>query len=236
MTNPVQNAIEMAKKKAEENASSGGNQVIEAHNTGTQNGVSVYSQPKMKTLDDVGAYGFDVDSFLKVSEYGLQVKNKDGLIDSIIVSIDTSPRGMQAFDCIKSKGTPTVYYKTYDGVNCPGTNGVSLWRDALNKMSQIDPTASPYQGCDITMTLLEDAKANVKGKEVVVAEAGTKLGHATSTTNKANLKAFIDAITDAGLRDAVVEAKVSYEKKTNARGNEWGVITFELLGEHNSDA
>lgn len=236
--NPVDNAIAAAKQKAATAATAAPQApaVIDAY-AQQSNGMTVYAPTKQKTIDDLGAYGFDVDTFLKVNEFGLSIKGKDGLFDSAKVLIDTSSKGLQIFECVKY-GNPAVYHKTYDNTANPNARCVTggLWLDALRKTAQVDPNARPYEGADITMTLLDDIKVTVKGQSVTLAEKGTTLGHSTSTTNKANLKAFIDQILQQGLKDTIVEVEVSYEKKTNAKGNEWGVLTFNLLGEHNPDA
>lgn len=219
--NSVDAAIQAAEQAARDNNSR--NQVVEANHSGSQGGVAHYQAPRTKTIDDLSAGGLNVDAFLKVTEHGLEIKEKKGLIESIVVDIDVASH-IQVCDVVKY-GNPAQYYKTYDGVTC-ATGGT--WQQALSKAQMADPNARPYQSADLTMTLAEDA-LDVKGN--VVATKGTILGHSTSTTNKGNLKALTDEITKDGLRDAVVRVKLTSEERVNKAGNVWGVIKFELLGE-----
>ena len=227
MSNPqsVDAVIAAARAAAAEKKANGGNAVATTEQGGAP---AAYVAPRTMTLDDLSGSSMNVDSFLKVNEHGLEIKAKDqpvsGLIESVLVSIDVA-KGLQVMEAIKY-GNPAIYAKTYDGVRCV-TGGT--WADAVKKAQMADPRASTYMGADITMTLVDEAK-DLKGN--VAAAAGTIIGHSTSTTNKVNLKKFIDEVTAANLRDSTVLVKITSEKRSNKAGQIWGILNFELIGEH----
>lgn len=228
MTNATKlNAVDAAIQAAKEQASKTPSEAptIDVYPQ-TQPGSNVqhYAPARAMTIDDVSSYSLDVDAFVKVTEHGLEIKGKNGLVESLRVSIDTSLRGLAPFEGVRY-GNPAVYLKSYDRVKC-ATGG--SWADALEKVRRIDGNIRPYEGADIKMVALEDIK-NMKGE--VVAAKGTLLGHSTSITNKANLVDFFAAIKDAGLRDEVVEVIISSERRTNNKGNAWGVLSFKLVGQ-----
>lgn len=224
----VDKAMRLAGEAAANSANNQSSTEIELHQTQTA-GVAVYQAPRRKTLEDLeNASTMDVDTFLKVNEFGLSVKDSEGLIDDIEVIIDTD-RGIAVFECIKY-GNPAVYVKNFDGVTA---NTGKPWAAELQKIAQIDPKARPYSGADLTMTLAKDAMGKIKGnKELqVILPAGKTLGHSTSTTNLANLSAFIKDVKAAGLEGKKVLVEISSEERTNKNNNTWGVLKFKLLGE-----
>lgn len=226
------NAIDAAIKKAQElNQNAASVPAVSEETSG--NSVAHYSAPaKMKTMDDLGSAGFDVDTFLEAkSEDGFKVKGKNGLFDSIRVAIDaTDGKGIQVFEGIRY-GNPAVYKKTFDGYK-EAQGG--LWSDAVKQAQRVDPAVRTYEGADLTMVALEEVK-NAKGE--VIVSVGDRIGHSTAVTTKANLKALTDAISAAGLRGKNVEVIVKHDKRTNKNGQSWGVPLFELVGEiEESDA
>ena len=227
--NSVDAVIAAAKAAAAAKKQTAGTEVATTA-TSAGGAVSTNVAPRTMTLDDLSGSSMNVDSFLKVNEHGLEIKAKDkpvsGLIESVLVSIDIA-KDVQVFEGIKY-GNPAVYAKTYDGARA--VNG-GTWSDAVKKAQMADPGASTYTGADITMKLVDDAK-DLKG--VVAASKGTVLGHSTSTTNKVNFKKFIDEVTAGNLRDSIVLARVTNEKRSNKSGNVWGVLAFELIGEYNA--
>jgi len=174
------------------------------------------------SMDDFVVGGMSVDAWLKVKEYGLIVGNSAVLLPSVVVSIDM--KEVQINQTIKF-GNPAQYLKTYDGTNCAqgGT-----WDQAQARARSVDPNARPYFSADIPMGVIEDIKTP-DGNTVLI-EKGKRLGHALSTTNKGNFQEFLKALTDAGQLGIPVRVKVSSARRTNQKGNAWGVLTFELLG------
>ena len=185
------------------------------------------SRPAPMTLQDFSQGSMSVDEFIKVKEHGLLIGTNHELISRLRVAIDMTE--IQVCDAIKF-GNPPTYYKTYDGITC--TAGGS-WDQAKAKAVSIDPNARPYKSADIPCTLLEDAK-DISGKKTV-AEAGIRLGHSLSTTNKANFQEFLKEVGAQNLLSGVVEVALTAEAKSNKAGNRWGVLAFELIGEKAPD-
>jgi len=224
MTNPIDAAIAEAEKQAQQTPAAS-NQIVDVQSTGTnpQTGVQSYSTPQALTLDDLEQGAMSVDDWLKVKEFGLLIGSKPDLIETIKVSIDVGGGEMTPFQGIRY-GEPPVYLKTYDNVNA--VSGGS-WEAAKNKAQLIDPTTQPYLGCDIQMTLLEDA---VSAKGVVVAEKGLRLGHSTSITNRNAIADFLKACGKANLKDNKVEVLIGFQAKRNKNNQGWGIITLDLIG------
>lgn len=223
MTNPNVNPIDAAiaaAEKAQADSTPATNQVDLVPTTG-QGGVATYSAPKAPSVDDLMTGSMNVDGYLKVKENTLLIDNKPNLIETIKVKIDM--KELMPFTGIKY-GNPVVYQKTYDGITA--ASGGS-WADALAKAQRIDPQVRPYMGADLQMELTEDAK-DVKGAKV--ADAGLRLGHSTSTTNRNELASFLKTVKEAGYMNESVEVEIGFKRMTNKNGQSWGLLTFKLLG------
>lgn len=172
-------------------------------------------------LGDFGVGGLNVDGFIKVNQFGLLIpKEAKKPVENAEVVIDLS-------ECVRhlaikaSHGDNTKYWRTYDGVmSSDGTP----WTQALAEAEAMQPGAKPYESVDIPMTLLEDAGE---------AEAGDDLGYSLSTTNKKAFSKFLRSVAKSGLdvSTAVVRVKIGVEAMSKGTWN-WGVMTFELLGEY----
>lgn len=185
-------------------------------------GPTVVQRGTPMSLTDFSIGGIVADDFLKVKDNHLRIGNKEDMItEPLIVDIDMTT--VQVTEVIKF-GNPAQYLKTVDGITC--VNG-GTWAQAVEKAQKSDPNARPYKSADLTMVLVEDAVA-VNGK--VIAEKGTKLGHSLSTTNRGEFQAFLADLQKSNLLYETVRVKVGYKKRTNSKGNVWGVLTFELLG------
>lgn len=225
--NPVDAAIAAAEKNAaEKNAAEKGvasqGAIVEMTAQGSpQNGVQAYAAPAPVTFDDLSG-GMVVDSYLKMTYFGMQIGTREILVQGPIkVRIDMAE--ITPFEGIRF-GNPATYYKTYDRLNAVSGG---TWTEAVNRAKKADPKSYIYHGVDIQMTLLEDVK---NGNEVI-AEEGTRLGYSTPPTAKANMKLFVDSVKAAGLINSAVEVELGYDKKENKGGNKWGLITLKLIGE-----
>lgn len=220
-------AVQDAIKQAQATSNSTVTDLALKTDTGSQ--VAAYAPAKAYTLDDIEGTGFNVDGFITPTEDGMKFKMSDesltkgkSLVEELEATIDMTT--VAVFRCIKY-GNPAVYVKTFDGVNAVGGG---TWESAVRKANQAQPGVRDYQGADLSFVLTKDA-VDVKGN--VVLPAGTRLGRSTSTTEKANLKKFTDAVAAAGLSQSVVGVKITYEAKTNKNNQNWGILDFELLGE-----
>jgi hypothetical protein len=177
---------------------------------------------KNYSLDDISTGSMNVDEYLKVKEFGLLIGNSTKLIQSITVEIDMTE--VAVCEVCKA-GNPAQYVKTFNGVDC--TTG-GTWPAAVERMQRIDPKARPYKSADIPMTLVDNA---VAVDNSVILEAGKRIGHSLSTTNRGNFQTLLKEIADAGQTNGVVQVKITAEPKSNKNGNTWGVLAFQLLEE-----
>lgn len=222
---PIQAAIAAAKAAAEATMqAAGGTAVVPAGSTAVAPAAPV-APGKPLTMSDLAAGSINVDKWIKVKEFGILIGDNATLLESIQCTIDmTEGVGFVPKKSIKA-GNPAQYFSTIDGVTC--TSGGS-WDAACEKARSLQPTAREYRCVDLPFTLDENA---VDGKGNVVAEAGTRLGHTTATTNWANWEGFYREVSAAGLLGTTVLVKVGFQARSNKNGNRWGVLTFELLGE-----
>ena len=177
------------------------------------------------TLDDVLSNGMAVDVWLKVNYNGMFWGSfPKNLFEEVVVDIDmTEIVPHQAFKYTVNGGNP-VYKKTRDGVNVVGGGS---WDDAIaqaKRLTNKDPDI--FTSVDILMVLVEDFKDS-KGN--VLVEAGTDIGHMTSTTNFKPFKTFLRDVAKKNLKSGVVRVKLTLESR-EAKGFSWGIINFNLLG------
>jgi len=220
--NPVDAAIAKAEAQAAANAPSNLPQQGQVVDMVPANGT--YSAPAPVSLGDLKK-GMNVDSFLKLSFYGMAIGNPEPLFQGPIkAKIDMAE--FQAFEGLVY-GKPPVYIKTFDRIT--EENGGS-WADAMNKARRADPSARSYTGVNISATLLENVAADGK----TIAEAGLRIGYSTPQSARANMSKFVEEVTKLGLINSCVDVLIGYEKRTNKDGQKWGGITLELIGEHKS--
>lgn len=222
MTDPVQAAIAAAQAKAAETSTA------VAVQPQTSTAVGAPAMPAQKLSMDNMMSGMVVDKWIKVKDTGLLVGDNRELLSEIIVEMDmTEGQGFIPKMGIKA-GNPAQYFYTTDNATCQ-TGG--SWEAACNKARNIDQKASPYRCVDLPFKLINDLVVKDKaGKDVTLAEAGTMLGYTTSTTNWGNWQAFYKEVANAGLLGQKVEVKLGYQYRSNKNGNEWGVMTFALIG------
>ena len=214
----------IAKAQAAANAAAG--QQSNAVATVSQGSTAVATAPvpgKALSMETLATGSINVDQWVKVKEFGLLIGDNKALIDTMKVSISMiDGRGFVPKLSIKA-GNPAQYWSTTDGTTCPG---VGTWDQAQQKALSLDPKARSYRAVDLPMTLLEPAIS----KGVEIAKVGTILGHTTSTTNWKNWEQFYKDVADAGLMGQTVQVELGFEPKTNKAGNNWGVVSFKLLG------
>jgi hypothetical protein len=182
--------------------------------------------PGVKLTMDQLAGGLTVDNWLGVKEMCFTFgQSKTAVMSDILVDIDMSMA--QPAQAVKF-GNPAIYFKTYDMVT--EVRG-GAWSEALRKAQLADPNVRPYRTVDIPMTLATDVTVpGGKGKEdVVLAEAGTTVGHSLATTNWGEWEAFYNNMKKLGLQASTVRVMLGYKKRTNTKGNTWGLVTFTYV-------
>lgn len=224
MSNAVQEAIKAAQQQS--------SQAVATVDKAAGGAVQSYQAPAKKyELDDLDNGSLAVDGFIQAKFEGLSFKMQDEsltkgttIVEEALVTL-TLGEDLTVFKGAKYGNKPTTYIKTFDGVK-EARSGQS-WESAMAKAKLADPNAYEYTGADIAMVAYEDIK-DVKGKLVV--PAGTSIGHSTTPTGLKSLKALRKAIETAGLVQDKVIVKIT-NTPTSKGGNDWGILTFELIGE-----
>lgn len=192
--------------------------------------------PKMSMEDAMGS-SLSVDCWMKVSKDGIKIGDSPVLLDGdpIHVIIDMKDGiGFVIKEAIKG-GDPAQYAYTQDRVTA--TTGGS-WADAVKKIQALPAAANarPYRAVDLPMRLPADLiverlkKGTKEVESITVCPAGKIIGHTTSTTNWTAWELLYKAVSAAGLMGKEVVVNVGYVKRSNPKGNEWGTLTFDLLG------
>ncbi|CCV12886.1 hypothetical protein [Mesorhizobium sp. STM 4661] len=215
----IEDAINAAKAAAaaapsEANANLGGDQVANYQSPGlpAQRGPAL-------GVDDMLGGSINVDAWLKVNEYGLQIGADTTLFESVDAILDLS----EIAYCYSVRyGNPATYEKTYDRVS--NARGGGSWFDTLAKAQRIDPKAGEFRSADIPFTVVGDYK-NKKGDLLI--EDGKTLGHSISMTGWKSFQKFIRDISGKGIdiRNAKVALKIGYNVEKNTKGT-WGTLLF----------
>lgn len=218
MSSAIQQAMERAKEAA---AATTGTAVA----TTGQGGVPATPAKKLSMDDMTG--GLSVDKWIKVTTHGMTLGDSSSLITAPMKCKFDATSGVGFLPKLSIKaGNPASYASSYDGqVSDKGGS----WADTILKMQQIDPKSQPYRSADLPFVTLEQVKA-IDG--VIVAEPGVKLGNSLSTTNWRTFEELWREICHKGLENKLVEVNVGFKAMSNKNGNKWGILTFELVGEH----
>ncbi len=218
MSDPIQDAIDAAKKTAGETLPS------------TQNQNTAVSTPVSRgaplALDDMLGGTISVDAWIKVSEFGLQIGTDRTLFESLPVTLDMSAI---AYNYQVRYGNPVTYIKSYDRqVDSRGGS----WVQAIAKAQKIDQKASEYRSADIPFVLREDIKSK-DGKTVIITK-GSTVGHSLSITGWKSFGEFVNKLKKDGIdpNNAVVDLDLSFTVRTNSSGT-WGVLAFTNFEEKN---
>ena len=188
-----------------------------------QTTVAVPSASQAPSMSALLQQGFAVDSFIKVTDGGLLLHkdaNAKTAVDKVRVAIDMSEGfGFKPLYTL-SFGNPVQYVESFDGVTT--TKGES-WTQAVANARAVDPKASPYQTVKVGMRMLEDSQS---------LKEGTTLGLTFTRTGIANWIKLYQEVVRAGLDGREVEVILGYKVGKKAGYRDWGIPTFELVGEY----
>lgn len=188
-----------------------------------QTAVAVPSASQAPSMSALLQQGFAVDSFIKVTDGGLLLHkdaNAKTAVDKVRVAIDMSEGfGFKPLYTL-SFGNPVKYVESFDGVTT--TKGES-WTQAVANARAVDPKASPYQTVKVGMRMLEDSQS---------LKEGTTLGLTFTRTGIANWIKLYQEVVRAGLDGREVEVILGYKVGKKAGYRDWGIPTFELVGEY----
>lgn len=120
----------------------------------------------------------------------------------------------------------TQYFSTYGSGICQ-SNG-QPWQQVVAQVKALDPKAYEYESGDICFELIDPIK-DVEGN--IVADAGTRIGYTTSSTNKSELVKFKNACIEKGLNlaNAEVNVKVGFKLMSNQSNQNWSIITLDII-------
>ena len=205
---------------AQANANNNNNNVIPA--TATQ-AVVVYQPTAAPSMAALMQQGFAVDHFIKVSENGLLL-SKDATakqaVDTARVIIDmTEGFGFKPLYTV-SYGDPVQYAESYDGVT--STKGGS-WANAVATARAVDPRAKPFQTVKVGMELAEVTQG---------LKAGVILGLTLTRSGIPSWVKLYQEVIRSGLNDKKVEVILGYTVGEKKGYRNWGIPTFELVGEY----
>lgn len=189
----------------------------------SQTAVAASSASQAPSMSALLQQGFAVDSFIKVTDGGLLLHkeaNAKTAVDKVRVAIDMSEGfGFKPLYTL-SFGNPVQYVESFDGVTT--TKGES-WTQAVANARAVDPKASPYQTVKVGMRMLEDSQS---------LKEGTTLGLTFTRTGIANWIKLYQEVVRAGLDGREVEVILGYKVGKKAGYRDWGIPTFELVGEY----
>ena len=189
----------------------------------TQTAVAVSSPSQAPSMAALLQQGFAVDHFIKVTDGGLLLHkdaNAKTAVDKVRVAIDMSEGfGFKPLYTL-SFGNPVQYVESFDGITT--TKGES-WAQAIANARAVDPKASPYQTVKVGMRMLEDSQS---------LKEGTTLGLTFTRTGIANWIKLYQEVVRAGLDGREVEVVLGYKVGKKAGYRDWGIPTFELVGEY----
>jgi hypothetical protein len=183
------------------------------------------------TADDMTGRSFSVDAFIKVSEDGIKIGDKPGLIESLDVKIDLAE--VMYYFGIKYGKDPVTYEKTTDRVT---TFSGKSWGQVLSDATRVEGSSfrGEYSAADVPFVLLSDAK-DIKG--AVVAEAGTRVGKSLSTTEWREWESLINQVKKLGMdhNREIITMKIGFKARSNQKNQKWGVLSFTCTGAYDDD-
>lgn len=181
-----------------------------------------YNAPVRPSLENLAdSAGIQVDEYLTVKDTGFRLGDaKSKLFTEALVSIDLNAV-VPIISVRANRQGNTTFIKSYDGVT---TSQGQSFEQATNQLrASHDKVDGPYQTAEIPATLLED---------VAGLKAGTTIGITPAITGVKFFTKFFNELRQKGLDKSVVDVKIIHTPQTNKNGNEWGVVAFELVGEH----
>lgn len=238
MASVVEQAIAAAKAASEATAAQAATQAATPGTAVAQANASSVSTAvlpgKKMTMDDVAGGGMSVDAWFKCEKDGLRIgDNPIKFQDMPVILTMTDGMGFIIKKGIKG-GNPAQYAYTQDGVTCV-TGG--SWEAAQARIRAVQANAAEYRCVDLPFTVQDDFEVThlPTGKTEVVKEIiatkGQIIGYTTSTTNWAAWAKFYSQVNEAGLMGKRVLLLVGTELRKNKNLNEWGTMTFKLVGD-----
>ena len=174
------------------------------------------------TMFDLEVGSLDVESWLQVDRYGLHLDRSQEALEALMVEIDLTE--IVPLYMVRFCKNPPNYCKSYDGVMTFGSP--KLWELTLREAQHLDPDCrGQYSAVEIPMTLIDGVELKRDRKTI---EGGTRIGYTTSITGYRPFQKFWNECEKKGLTEAVIKIRLGYETR-KSNGNEWGVVTYEIV-------
>jgi hypothetical protein len=174
-------------------------------------------RPSLQSMAD--SAGIQVDQFLTIKDTGFRLGDSKTLFNEATVRINMN-EVVPIVSLRANRGGSTTFIKSYDGVTT--SQGQSFALAESNLRNTHDKVDGPYQTAEIPATLLADVAGGKKGETIGVTPPITGVKFFTK---------FYKELQEKNLENATVDVKLIHTPQTNKNGNEWGVVTFELIGE-----
>lgn len=172
--------------------------------------------------------GIVVDEYIYPDKAGLKVsKDMKGYLDDIEVVIDMA-EVLAILSFSAELNGNTTFLKSYNGVTTPGGQN---FQNECAKLARQPGTKcrGPFETVEIPMTLAKEVK---DPKSSLVFDEDLEVGLTPSPTGVKEFAKFLKVLAkrDPSLTtDGRVRVKLVNKMRSNRNGNEWGVISFELL-------
>lgn len=180
-----------------------------------------YTAPQRPSLEGMAdSAGIQVDEFLTIKDTGFRLGDqKSKLFNDVKVRINMDEI-VPIISLRANRQGNTTFVKSYDGITT--SQGQSFAQAEANLRATHDKVDGPYQTAEIPAELLEE----VSGLKV-----GTRIGVTPPITGVKFFTKFYNELRTKGLEHSVVDVKLVHTPQSNKNGNEWGVASFELIGE-----
>jgi hypothetical protein len=187
----------------------------------TSGGAVTYGKPSLAAASATKGVIPRSVPFTKVSQHGITIGKDKKLVDGFKAKmLMVEDEGFMLKWTIKFGASPTVYLSTYDGVIC---DKGGLWTDAVMKANTVEPGSEAFLSVDAIIILDEDVKLKEETQP-----KGNKIAFNASKTNFSEFQEFSETVSKAGLMGQMVDVKIGFNE-INHGGNNWGVVTFELI-------
>lgn len=183
-------------------------------------GAVAQAQPIARpSLDDMADNaGISVDAYVTFKYEGMKIGNGK-LFEEFEATLDmTEVAPISQVRATRSGAT--TFVKSYDGVST--STGENFAQKLASLQATHDKVDGPYNTVELPFELLQ---------KVDGADKGQRVGITPPMTGTDEWNNFYRQLRDQGLTKSKLKVKVKHVGRTNRNGNEWGIASFELLGE-----
>lgn len=177
------------------------------------------------TIESLMNQSFSVDAFIKITDAGIALKkdcSPKETLEKVRLVIDTQiERGYRLLWSM-SYGNPAQYIESYDGRTT--IKGEDFGQSVQRALAADAKAKPPFQTAKVGCILLDDGAHGHK--------AGAKLGLTFTRTGVAPWTDLLREVAQRGLTGQKVEVILGYRVGQMKGMRDWGIPTFELVGEY----